>query len=330
MLSAAAEKLLRILGSRWSADTQGNKLIVLIYHRVLQEKDPLVPSIPDMRTFDWQMALLARNFNVLPLELALASLQEGTLPERAIAISFDDGYADNLEIAIPILKRHGLHATFFIATGYLDGGRMWNDDIIEAVRLCRERSLDLHDLGLGTLAIGSFDEKRATINSLLSSLKHRPILEREDIADAIASRSTEALPQDLMLTSKQLKHISTVGMDIGGHTVSHPILATLDQESAQQEVIEGKEGLEKLLGQEISLFAYPNGKPGSDFLARDAEIVAKAGFKAAVTTEWGCATRGVDPFLVPRFTPWDQSPVKFMARLVRRYQHKSKHKQNVD
>ena len=80
---------------------------------------------------------------MIPLDVAVDALKTGKLPARAAAITFDDGYADNRSIALPILKQHGLSATFFIATGYLNGGRMWNDTIIEAIRRSEAKKLEI-------------------------------------------------------------------------------------------------------------------------------------------------------------------------------------------
>src|SRR6266498_549109 len=118
---------------------RGNRarLPVLILHRVNALHDPLFPAEPDAADFERKMRWIANWFNVLPCEEAIERLATGDLPERALCITFDDGYADNVTVALPILKRLGLHATFFIATGYLDGGSMFNDRIIHAVRTCK-------------------------------------------------------------------------------------------------------------------------------------------------------------------------------------------------
>jgi hypothetical protein len=117
------------------------KLSILIYHRVLPVPDPLFPTETTVESFDAQLGLLKSLFNVLPLPEAVARLKAGTLPARAASITFDDGYADNFTRALPILQKHGLHATFFIATAYLDGGRMFNDTVIESIRQCTQRHL---------------------------------------------------------------------------------------------------------------------------------------------------------------------------------------------
>src|SRR5690242_15121760 len=102
-------------------------LSILVYHRVVAEPDPLVPEQVCAREFDLQLTVLGRWFTVLSLREAAARLRSGTLPMRSACVTFDDGYADNATIALPILRRRGVPATFFLATGFIDGGRMWND-----------------------------------------------------------------------------------------------------------------------------------------------------------------------------------------------------------
>ena len=135
--------------------TRAGRLLILIYHRVRPQPDPMFPGEVDAHRFDRQMALLRRHCHPLPLRAAIAGLAEGSLPARAVAVTFDDGYADNASVALPILGRHGIPATFFITAGYLDGGRMWNDSIIETIRRATATSLDLTDLGLGRVELDS-------------------------------------------------------------------------------------------------------------------------------------------------------------------------------
>lgn len=111
----------RPLFSTLSPAGSGARLSILIFHRVLPAPDPLFPGEPDAQRFDEICRWLAKWFRVLDLNDALAGLRRGDLPARAAAITFDDGYADNSDVAVPILQRHGLTATFFIATGYVDG-----------------------------------------------------------------------------------------------------------------------------------------------------------------------------------------------------------------
>src|SRR5580765_5766503 len=121
------------------------RLSVLAYHRVLAERDPLLSDVPSAAEFEHRMRWVKANFDVLPLGAAVRALREGRLPRRALSITFDDGYADNFGIALPILKRLGLPACFFVATSFLDGGCMFNDVVIGALRAAPGPDLDLDD-----------------------------------------------------------------------------------------------------------------------------------------------------------------------------------------
>ena len=164
---------------------QGARLQVLIFHRVLLSADPLFPQEVDAARFDRICGWLRAWFNVLPLDEAVRRLSAGTLPARSLAITFDDGYADNHDIALPILRRHGLTATFFIATGYLDGGRMWNDTIIESIRHSALDAIDLQDvqdvqgMSLGAHSLLTLAQRRAAIDTIIPRVKHLPAARRQ-------------------------------------------------------------------------------------------------------------------------------------------------------
>lgn len=309
--------LYRLAASRFSPAGPDAKLSILIFHRVLAQTDPLFPSEATLQSFDWQMALLKSLFNVLPLPEAVSRLKAGSLPARAAAITFDDGYADNYTHALPILQKHGLHATFFIATAYLDGGRMFNDTVIESVRNTKLACLDLSDIQLGVHELGSTAAKRHAIHQILPKIKYLLPDEREAAAAQLAARAeVENLPDDLMMTTAQLKSLHAAGMEIGGHTHRHPILAKLDRTAAHAEIATGKTALEEKLGTRVGLFAYPNGKPGSDYLPEQAEIVCELGFEGAVSTSHGVSTRSSDMYQLARFTPWDSRPSAYALRLL--------------
>ncbi len=295
------------------------RLSVLIFHRVLPEPDLLFPDEVDARLFDEMCGWLKRWLNILPLDEAVARLKAGTLPSRAACITFDDGYADNFHVALPILKRHGLVATCFVATGFLDGGRMWNDTVIEAIRLTPLKTLELDQIpgiDLGATPVVTTDEKRSAINTLVARLKYLPIEQRISKTEQIANVAQVAVPTNLMMTSSEVKHLRQAGMLIGAHTVSHPILATLGRAAAYSEIADSKARLEDLLGEPIGLFAYPNGKPQVDYNSESVEIVRELGFDAAVTTRWAASHSATDMFQIPRFSPWDKSQIKFGARLI--------------
>lgn len=298
------------------------RLSILIFHRVLPEIDPLFPDEPDLRRFDEVCGWLKSWFNVLPLDDALRRLDEQRLPARAAAITFDDGYADNHDCALPILRRHGLTATFFIASSFLDGGRMWNDGIIEAIRRTGAERLDLSDIALddgplGSLAVGTTEEKRAAIAALLPRVKYLQPVPRNALVAELGKRAVVRLPDDLMMTSPQVAALRDAGMTIGAHTRTHPILARLDAAAARDEMIGGKRDLENLLQQPVPLFAYPNGRPGTDYQPETVALAREAGFEAALTTAWGAAQSSTDRFQIPRFTPWDRPRWRFGTRLLR-------------
>src|SRR5450830_1129147 len=273
-------------------------LSVLIFHRVLPEPDSLFPDEMHARRFDELCSWLASWFNVLPLDKAVARLKAGTLPARAACITFDDGYADNPRVALPILQRHGLTATFFIATGFLDGGRMWNDTIIETVRGITTPLLDCSKLGLGQYPVTTIAERKAAIAALINQIKYRQVADRISITEQIAHLAQVQLPHNLMMTAHEVKAMRQAGMQIGAHTVSHPILARLTDEQARQEIQGSKSFLEQLLGERVGLFAYPNGKPGEDYTPQSVDVVRSLGFDAAVSTQWGASGTGDDPLQI--------------------------------
>lgn len=291
-------------------------LSILIFHRVLPRPDPLFPGEVDSAMFDRLIRWVTQWFNIVPLERAMSLLREGKLPARAAAITFDDGYADNLLYAAPILKKYSVTATFFIATGFLDGGRMWNDTVIESVRKAAAHELDARFLDLGKLAIGGTEQKRSALACLIPAIKHLPSAERADAVNRIAASCAAELPQDLMLTSAQLQELRLMGMGIGAHTVNHPILAKTDRDQAQREIAESRDFLQSLLGERIGLFAYPNGRYLSDYTDDHATIVRNLGFDAAVSTNPGVSRKDTDPYQLRRFTPWDRTRGRFGLRLL--------------
>jgi peptidoglycan/xylan/chitin deacetylase (PgdA/CDA1 family) len=292
------------------------RLSVLIMHRVLPEVDPLFPGEPDARWFDAMLGWLKSWFNVLPLDTAVAQLQDGTLPPRAAAISFDDGYADNYQIALPILQKHGLPATVFVATGFLDGGIMWNDAIIEMVRRAEGGRLDLDRFELGCHEIASVSQRRAAIDALIGQIKYLDVAARAELVAQCVAEVGSHLPDNLMMSSDELRRLRQAGICIGAHTVSHPILASLPDDRAREEIGHGKAVLEDLLQEPVTLFAYPNGKPAADYLPEHVAMVRDAGFSAALSTVWGAAGSESDVFQLPRFMPWDRTQLKFGMRLA--------------
>lgn len=287
---------------------------ILIYHRVLAAADPLFPDAVDVNVFSRHLAILRATCHVIALEDAVRLARAGQLPPRTACITFDDGYADNATQALPLLRQHGLCATFFVATGFLDGGRMWNDTIIELVRAERAAHFDARAVGLGQLPLADMAQRRVAIGALLGQLKYRPMDERLALVETLRCQADCVLPGQLMMRGDQVRQLHAAGMGIGAHTVNHPILSTIPISQAGREIADGKLALEKLLGAPVQLFAYPNGKPNLDYQAAHVALVRELGFEGAVSTAWGGRNR--DLYQLPRFTPWDQARLPFQLRLA--------------
>lgn len=293
------------------------RLSILIYHRVLPEPDPMRPGEPDAERFAWQMEWVGSLFRVLPLGEAVERLRNGTLPARAACITFDDGYADNHQIALPILRRRGLPATFFIATGFLDGGRMFNDTVIELLRQVPAGDLDLTAEGLGYHQIASIEDRLAAVRTILGEIKYATLDERGQWLDRLGERLPGELPNDLMMQPGQVADLCRQGMEVGAHTVNHPILSRESEAHVRTEIVNSRDELARMTGAPIALFAFPNGRLGGDFTAVHEGIVRDCGFDASVTTHTGVARRSTNPYLLPRFTPWDRTYQRFALRLAR-------------
>ena len=292
------------------------RLTIVMYHRVLEHPDPLAPYTPTAQVFDCHMETLANGFNVLPLSEAIERLTKRTLPPRAACITFDDGYRDNLTVASPVMQRYGLPATIFVSTGFLDGGRMWNDSVIEAVRRARGVSIDASAVGLGVHAIASDAERAQAIHKFLDQLKYLPFGERLARVNELSGVIDVSLPTDLMLSTEEVIAARRANIEIGAHTVNHPILTQIDDQQARTEIVESKVRLESILKEKISLFAYPNGRPDLDYAARHAKMVSEVGFKMAVSTASGSASSSSDLFQLPRYAPWDKLKSRLQLRLL--------------
>jgi peptidoglycan/xylan/chitin deacetylase (PgdA/CDA1 family) len=294
-----------------------SRLSILIFHRVLSEHDPLCPDEPDAVRFDKLMRHVSSSYRVLTLGEAITRLEQDNLPPRSLVITFDDGYADNAEVALPILQRYGLKATFFIASGFLDGGRMWNDSVIECVRACHSFEIDLDEFGLGRATLNNFSAKKKCFDALLQHIKYQSMDERERSISRLQHLcGIDKLPHNLMMRSDQVRQLHRAGMEIGGHTVNHPILLNLDPAEAENEVAQGRNDLQSITDSPVDVFAFPNGKPNVDYDYSHVEMLRKLGFRGSVSTAPGVGQSGDDLFQLPRFTPWNQSVPAWSVRLL--------------
>ncbi len=294
----------------------GRSLTVLIFHRVLEQRDDLLTDVPDVAQFYDLMCVVRDCFNVIDLEEGARGLSSGSLPPRAASITFDDGYADNARVALPILHRLGLTATFFITTGYLDGGRMWNDTVIESVRRWREPEMNLRSLGLGSHTVATAADRRAAIDALLVRLKYMDHGQRNETVDIIEELCGCELPDSLMMTTGQVRELAKRGMAIGSHTVSHPILSRIGMRAVEREIAESKDTLQSITGTDVRLFAYPNGRPNTDYRLEHVELVQKLGYRAAVSASIGVASLRSDRYQLPRIAPWHWDARGFRRQML--------------
>ena len=318
-LPSLAAPLIRAIGDAIAPSGKGEgRLCILNYHRIMSAPDPLLDTEPNVDTFRWQMRLLTQCFNVLPLHDAVQALATQRMPPRAVAITFDDGYRSIYDLALPVLIEHGLPATVFVTTDNMsEEGSMWNDMILEAIRRLPATTLDLRDLGLEEYPMAQLADRKRTASLVTERCKYMAPPARRTLTDRLEQLTGGTLRQDLMLNADMLRELMRHDVEIGGHTVSHPILTKLDNTEANREICENKQQLEVVTGKPLRLFAYPNGKRDSDFDARHVKMVADAGYTAAFTTESGAAARHHPRYELPRSRPWDASPLMFAGRLLR-------------
>ncbi len=276
----------------------------------------MYPGEPDVAMFTTQMQTLATDFRVLALAEALRQQADGSLPVGAVAVTFDDGFADNVTVALPVLRRLGVPATFFIASGFLGDGYMFNNAVIEACRQAPEGSWPTGTVEFGVVPMGRAVSRVEVTEYMIAKMKYLEASRRRDLAYQLLESASARMPQGLMMSHEQLRELHGAGMTIGGHTRSHPILNGLGDRAAEEEIAGGRADLEGIIGAPVSLFAYPNGRPGKDYGPRDVALVRSLGFQAAVTTAWGYSDKRTDPCQVPRVGSWDRTAWRFSARLV--------------
>ncbi|HXB63891.1 MAG TPA: polysaccharide deacetylase family protein [Solirubrobacteraceae bacterium] len=262
---------LRLLGS-W----QG--VLVLTHHRVGssagQPWDPAVWSA-DAEQLGRQLRTLARATEVIdPGELA-AAMRGGR--GRRVLITFDDGYRDNYEVALPLLRRHGLTATFFLASGFLDAPRApWWDEIAWMVRHA--------DVGAPRPDAAALIARYKT---LADEREGERFLAR--LADTLGSgRCPAQEAQKQWMTWEMARELRDAGMSIGGHTVTHPVLASLSPERQREEIEGGARRLREELGVAMRWFAYPVGARDS-FTSITRDVLRECGVKLAFSYYGGFA-----------------------------------------
>jgi glycosyltransferase involved in cell wall biosynthesis/peptidoglycan/xylan/chitin deacetylase (PgdA/CDA1 family) len=329
-------------GGDHAGNPKGRRAAILLYHRVAEpETDPWSLAVARDR-FAEQVEILREGFTPIPLRELVEKLDDG-LPERAVAITFDDGYADNLENALPLLERAGLPATFFLTTGKLgEDGEFWWDDLerillrpgtLSSPLLLRVDGIE-HEWDLGEDArydphrAASFSSWRAmdpaptTRHSLYVELYQllRPMedMRRRELIDELlvaAGLDVTGRPGNRILSPDEVVTLGgSNGVEVGAHTSTHPKLSALGPTAQLREIEESKRRLEELLGSTVSGFAYPHGGT-NDYDRKSVSAVREAGFEFACAAFHGVIFRASPRFELPRFLVEDWSGDELADRL---------------
>ena len=305
-MALAAFDLLQV--HRWWGQLDSwQGLVTLNYHRIgnanQTELDPGVFSAT-AEQFEAQLRYLKSNCDVIRVADLADVLQSGS-KRRCTLITFDDGYRDNYELAFPVLKQVGLSAVIFLSTAFLDDGVVaWWDEIAWLVKHSKQpfltlpRTWEMESLDLSVTA------RDGTLRHLLRLAKSLTPLDLcrflDDMGQAAgtgrAPRNSSTAP---WMTWDMVREMYRAGIEFGGHTVTHPVLARCSLEQQQQEIQQCKARIEAELGSPISAFSYPIGQPGS-FTNDTKRLAREAGYQWAFSFVSGYATSSSDPLSLRR------------------------------
>lgn len=297
--------------------------VVVLYHRVAEvASDPGGMAVQPAR-FRRQLLALREHFEVVP---ASEVVTERTTSEQSsrprAAITFDDGYADNLDVAVPVLRELGLPAAFFLVSGALeDPQEYWWDrldhllleDLPAEVLQLRVSGSDL------TLDLRDTSGRRGAVESLNRLLIHRRPQEVEDVLDQLA----RCLGRDLVpcrdhrrLSPEELVELADDDQfELGSHTCTHGALGRMTAHASLQELTLSRRRLHEVLGVEPRMLAYPYGAAGA-VRRRDARLAARAGYKLAFANVTG-PVEGCSAFAVPRISVGEWEPAEFISMTTR-------------
>jgi peptidoglycan/xylan/chitin deacetylase (PgdA/CDA1 family) len=324
---------LRRLGLARRLAGRRSRALVLVYHRVGERGlDPWRLTV-DPEIFAGQMETLARDWSPLSLGELVEGLGRRRLPERAIAVTFDDGYDDNLELAAPVLREHGIPATFFVATDLIDtGASPWWDELVAlllepaelppTLALSSGRRWKVPPLPSGAQRPSATDRppweaepgtRMRLFYEVWLVLRALDAPTRDAALDEIADWASAQRPAGrVLLTWEQVCELAALpGFTLGAHTRTHPDLSTCAPEGARAEIAGGADRLHARAGIEPEQFAYPYGA----WTASVARLVAELGFRAAYTTDGKAVSWGSSPHALPRVPAESQTPDVF-ARLL--------------
>jgi peptidoglycan/xylan/chitin deacetylase (PgdA/CDA1 family) len=314
--------------------------VILMYHRIaVPQADPWSICVSP-RNFSDQLEALQQTRRVVSLRQLVSDLEEHCLTDETVAITFDDGYSDNLHAAKPLLERFALPATFFLATGYIGRREFWWDELQHLVLNTADLSLEvlkkecllrLDDIAvrervsLGRRLRAAWRHLREPCDhdrlSLLLAIwrRLRPLsaVEQRHFLDEIATLVGAAQSRDRCahrpLDEDEAESLAQHGWaEIGAHSVSHPMMSRQPPISQYDELVRSRATCEELVGQAPTGFAYPYGDVGDD----TADLVKRAGFKYACSTIRGAVTSDTDPFMLPRVGVGDWSGRQLLRALA--------------
>jgi peptidoglycan/xylan/chitin deacetylase (PgdA/CDA1 family) len=261
----------------------------------------------DAAALERQLRVLSLVFPIVPLEeLASGHNKNG---RARVALTFDDGLRSNVEVAYPILRKLGLSATFFICPGLIERGAwLWNHE-------ARERLRTLAPAALAELA--AFVGGPNDLEPFIEWMKTLKLSARERVEETIRAATAHFKPTDAQREEfdlagwDELRSLEPRTVTIGSHTMTHPILTSLNAQEADAELRESRAMLEKRLERPITLFCYPNGNV-------DQYVVASARryYCSAVTVEPGTVRSEADRHLLPRYAAHARGSRRLARRMV--------------
>ena len=301
---------------------------ILLYHRIgATSPDPWRLTV-DPAHFAEHLDVLGRTAEPVPLARLAAVCRTGRSARPAVAVTFDDGYAESLLSAERVLARRGVPATTFVASGYLGAAReLWWDELERALlgprhlpsRLALQIAGRRRSWTFTTGAPRSAPRLRA-LKSLHGALRPLDPSHRDSLAAEVrdwAGVSSSPRPDRRPVSAEELAALAQRGvLEIGAHTETHPVLAALSLERQRREVVDSQRRLSEIVGRPVVQFAYPHGGR-RDYTAATKTVVRDAGFETACSAVNGAVWPGADALELPRLSVCDWDGETF-ARILRR------------
>lgn len=297
------------------ARATGRRLTVLTFHNVRASGGALAKDEIDASDFANRLRWLRAVAVIKPFDEALAIMKSGRGPLQQVAITFDDGYATNSTVVLPVLKDMGLRATFFVLPGLI-GQSLWTEDVRQAIRGAGTGMPDLSDLGFRALQSNGSGDRQLAADRLVEWMKDLPDSQRRELVSEILTRCAYTAVRGQLMSEPQMRQLADAGMEIGSHSMTHPILSRVGDDMAEHEIFGSRDAIADIVGRPPRFFAYPNGRPGIDYTHREMRMVREAGYVAAFSTGWGALSTAANWFELPRFTPWEDRPWRFQLQLA--------------